>query len=158
MKTLKKLLNQPFQNSIPKWIVILLVVIAVIGFADSTYLTIEHFRNVIPPCTTDGCETVLTSVYSTIVGVPVSVLGSLYYLAILVLLVAYLDSKKEKALRIAMVGTTLGFIMSAYFFIIQAFVLHAFCQYCLLSALTSTILFVTSVFIFKKYQNSNGTL
>lgn len=150
MMNLRKLLTTPFQKSVSRLVVAFLVIVTVIGFADAVFLTIEHYMNRIPPCTISGCEVVLTSSYAVILGVPVALLGSLYYLLILVLLVAHMDSKKEVFLRIALLLTILGFISSAYFFILQAFVIKAYCQYCLVSTATSTTLFVTAVVIFKK--------
>ncbi len=150
---LKKLLTTPFQRSVSKGLIVLLFVVAIIGFVDASYLTVEHYANKIPPCSTDGCETVLTSEYSKVFGVPVALGGAVYYLAIIALLMVYLDTKKEVFLRGALLFTTVGFISSLYFLILQAFVIKAYCQYCLVSALTSTILFVTSLVIFKKYKN-----
>ncbi len=149
---LKKLLTTPFQRSLSKGLIVFLIVIVVLGFADATFLTVEHYRNAIPPCTTDGCETVLTSKYATVAGIPVALGGAVYYLFLLVLFVAYIDTKKEIILRSALLFTTIGFLSSVYFFILQAFVIRAFCQYCLGSAATSTILFVTAIIIFVKYR------
>lgn len=132
----------------------LLFVVAAIGFADATYLTIEHYANKIPPCVIGSCETVLSSSYATVAGIPVALGGAIYYFIILVLLLLYIDMKKEIILRSALLFTTVGFLASVYFFFIQAFVLHAFCQYCLISALTSTILFITAIAIFKKQHES----
>ena len=156
MMNLKKLLTTPFQSLPSKGLVIFLFVVAVLGFADAGYLTVEHYRNTIPPCTTDGCETVLTSVYATVAGIPVALGGALYYLAFLVLLMIYLDTKKEVVLRGALVFTVLGFLASLYFFFLQAFVIHAFCQYCIGSAITSTILFISAIMIFKKSHDSRN--
>ncbi len=148
MKHLKHLLKRPLR-AIPKSLIIFLIVVAAAGFADATYLTVEHYMNVNPPCFVGSCEIVLTSSFSTILGIPVALFGAIYYLFILVMFVVYLESKKEKelALRIGTLSTVLGFAASVYFFILQAFVLHAFCQYCLVSATTSTVLFVTATYI-----------
>lgn len=151
MKNLKKLLKTPLER-VPKWLPIVLLVIALIGFADATYLTVEHYSNKIPPCTIGSCETVLTSDYATVAGIPVALVGSIFYLFILVLSIVYLDIKKELLLRIIFLTTTLGFLVSIYFFILQALVINAFCQYCLVSAGTSTLLFLTSLYTFIKFR------
>lgn len=150
---LKKLLTTPFQNSVSKGFIIFLFIVTALGFVDASYLTVEHYMNKIPPCTFAGCDIVLTSPYSQVAGIPDSLLGSIYYLLILILLMIYLDTRKEIILKGTLLFTTAGFLVSVYLFILQAFIIHAYCQYCLLSALTSTILFVTSIVIFKKYQN-----
>jgi uncharacterized membrane protein len=136
--------------AIPKWLLIALIIVAAIGFVDATYLTVEHYTNANPPCYIGSCELVLTSAYSTVAGIPVALGGVADYLFMLVMLIIFLDSKKEMALRIALYSTAVGFAASIYFFILQAFVIHAFCQYCLGSATTSTILFITAVCLIVK--------
>ncbi len=153
MNNLKNFFKKPLQKEhIPKWIVIKLLVIALLGFADATYLVIEHYLNAIPPCAIGSCELVLTSAYSRVFGLPVSLPGALYYLALLVLFTMYLDTKREKVLRVALLLSPLGFLVSLYFFVIQAFVLHAFCQYCIGSAITSTLIFIISLYTLITYR------
>ena len=149
---LKQLLTRPLAN-VPTWIVWTACVVALIGFSDAAYLSVEHFINAIPPCSiTGGCESVLTSSYATILGIPVPVLGAIYYLAILAGLFAFFDSKKEIILRWTLRATVLGFIMTTWFLYVQQFLIHAYCQYCLLSALTSTLLFIIAITSFCKYR------
>lgn len=156
MNNLKKFFKKPLQkDKLPKWIIIALITIALLGFADATYLVAEHYVNAIPPCSIGSCELVLTSSYSTVLGLPVSLPGSIYYLALLILFIVYLDTKKEISLRTALLLSPLGFIVSLYFFIIQAFVLHAFCLYCLGSAITSTLIFLISLYTLIKYRKES---
>ena len=150
-----KLLKQFYKEQllpVPRKIVVFPFVVALIGFADAAYLTLKHFQGAIPPCTTDGCEQVLTSAYSEILGVPVSLLGAIYYLAILVGLMIYLDARKEKILTLTLRATTIGFLMSLWFLFVQIFIIGSYCQYCLVSAATSIILFVTALVMFSKYR------
>ena len=139
--------------------VIFLLVVAIIGFADASYLTVEHFRGVIPPCSVvSGCEKVLTSQYSVVLGVPVSLLGALYYLVIALGSFLYLESKHSNALQArhseilkwTLIATVLGFIMSLWFIFLQVFIIHSYCMYCMGSAGTSIILFVTAMAILSK--------
>src|ERR1044071_2829134 len=54
--------------------------LAVVGLADSIYLTVEHLAGRSVPCTiTGGCEQVLNSSYATLAGLPLSGLGALAY-------------------------------------------------------------------------------
>lgn len=121
--------------------------VSAVGFADATYLTVKHYLGGVPPCTIHGCEVVLTSAQSEIMGIPVALLGALYYAAILALALAYLASKKETVLRHAAYFTTAGLIASAYFVYLQLFVIGAICLYCMLSATTSTLLFATGMYV-----------
>ena len=152
MINLKRLLKQPLQ-AVPSKFVILLIVIAILGFADASYLTVEHYKNSIPPCTlVEGCETVLTSGYSKIAGIPVSLLGVIFYFAVAVGLFGYIEGKREKFLRFSLIITVFGFLMTLWFLFLQAFILDAYCLYCMFSALTSTALFVISAIILSKYS------
>ncbi len=142
MKLLKKQLNL---KSIPVWIPVVLLVVALIGFGDALYLTIEHFNNIIPPCTVGGCEIVLSSIYSVIWGIPVSFLGSIYYLFIIISLILYFDTKKEIFLRIPFLLSLIGFLCSTWLVYLMVFVIKAFCPYCIVSAFTSSTIFVLSL-------------
>lgn len=136
---------------------IIFLAVSALGFLDATYLTIEHYRSSIPPCTIQGCEIVLTSEYAKIAGIPVALLGSLYYLALLILSIAYLDSKKMAIIRFVSYCTIAGFTASFYFVYLMLFVIKEICQYCLVSATTSTLLFITGMYvIIKARQKSDG--
>ena len=141
--------------SVSKPVIFFILVMASIGFLDSVYLTIGHYMNVIPPCTLSGCEIVLSSSYAEIMGIPTALLGAIYYLAILVLGIAHLDTKKNIFISWIYVLAIIGFIATVYFFILQAFVINSFCQYCLVSTATSTIIFLTAVIRFKTIKNQS---
>lgn len=122
---------------------VVFIIVAALGLADSIYLTIEHYMNAIPPCTISNCEIVLTSKYSLIFGVPVSLFGALYYAAVLVLGGLYINGdKKPRYIISAFLLTHIGLAASLYFTYIQAFVISAWCQYCLMSAASSTVLWI----------------
>ena len=147
---LKQIFKRPLKA--PNSLVIVALIVALLGFADAAYLTLEHYQNAIPPCSIGSCETVLTSVYSTVLGIPVSLAGAMYYLVILVALFAYLDTKKDFLLKLALIIPVIGFIATAWFVYLQLFVLHAICVYCMGSAITTTLLFIVSMIVFSKYR------
>jgi uncharacterized membrane protein len=118
-------------------------VIALIGLSDSVYLTVHHFTAEPVPCTLtgEGCETVLNSSYAEIVGVPLAACGAAaYFVAFsLAILAAYGNSfawKLYGALAVVMAA------FSVWLIYVQAAYIHAYCQFCLLSAATSLTLFV----------------
>lgn len=126
-----------------------LLTLSILGFADAAYLTISHYQNVIPPCSLiSGCETVLTSSYSVILGIPVALLGVLYYSAMLILTTLFLTEKKESILKILSLFTAVGMLASLYFVSLMAFVLHALCLYCSASALFSFVMFGIGMWIY----------
>ncbi len=152
MKILTHKLNL---NTLPKWIPILILILALIGFADATYLVIEHFLNKIPPCSIGGCESVLSSPYSKVFGIPISLFGAVYYFSIVTLIFAYFDTKKEILLRIPVFVSVLGLLCSIWLISIMAFVIKAFCPYCLVSATASLIIFAVSCYTLMNYRDSN---
>lgn len=118
------------------------LILAFLGFLDATYLTILHYKNVIPPCTIGSCETVLTSEFSVIFGIPLSLLGSLFYLSVIVLGLLILTNYKKIFLQLFYAQAITGFIISLILLGLQAFTIKQFCQYCLLSLATSTGIFI----------------
>ncbi|MDE2038251.1 MAG: vitamin K epoxide reductase family protein [Patescibacteria group bacterium] len=145
-------------TKVPTAATALLLAVALIGLLDASYLTIEHYRDVIPPCAVGSCETVLTSAYSTVFGVPVSLLGALYYLLIAGCAFACLEGKHgsggthEPFLRAAIFLSPLGLLASAALVSIMAFALHDYCLYCLGSAGTSTLIFAIAAWIWARYR------
>lgn len=129
-----------------RWYPATLIVLAALGFADATYLTIEHYTTFRLPCTiTHGCDIVTTSAYSEIFGVPVALLGAFYYVTILLGTIVALEFALSKLKTVIAYATTTGFLFSAWFVYAQLAIIHAICQYCMLSATTSTALFVVSI-------------
>lgn len=147
-------LQQLLQNNkVPKWLVIAGFILALIGFSDASYLSIKRLNGQIPPCIiTGGCDVVTKSAYSSFGPIPVSVVGSVFYLSVLVLFFASLVNKDNRWAVLALKITPVGFLFSLYFLFIQAFVLHAYCIYCLGSFATSTLLFALAVYAKIKKQ------
>ncbi|HEY4479161.1 MAG TPA: vitamin K epoxide reductase family protein [Candidatus Paceibacterota bacterium] len=133
-----------------KRLAILAIVIAFVGFVDATFLTAEHYLDGPIPCSiTEGCEIVTTSKFSVLFGLPIALYGALFYVSIIVLSILYLDKKNERMLKLAAYFASIAFVVSLGLVGIQAFVLHAYCFYCLMSAFLSTLLFVNGRFMLK---------
>ncbi len=124
--------------------IIILSTLALVGFIDAAYLTIQHYANAIPPCTIHGCETVLSSAYSVVFGLPVALLGVAYYFVLLILYFIYFQKKNTSLLIFTLRLSIVGFLADLWFVSAQAFLIHAWCVYCLLSALMSTLIFILS--------------
>jgi uncharacterized membrane protein len=111
---------------------VVLGVLAAAGLLISAYLTWVHFARVAPVCVggSGGCETVQSSRYATVLGVPVSVLGLVGYAGLLLSAVLRGEVGVYLGFLIALVGT----LFSAYLTYLELFVIHAVCQWCLASA------------------------
>lgn len=126
-----------------KKILIAVFVLAALGLVDALYLSVEHYKGEVPPCTlTGGCEKVTTSEYSVLFGMPVAYLGALYYISLFSVLFLFVDLKNKNLFHLATGIVSMGFLFSLYFTYLQFFVIEALCPYCLFSALVSSILVV----------------
>lgn len=127
---------------------VLAAVVALAGLADSGYLTAKHLTGAQVPCSViSGCETVLTSQYAEILGIPTAAFGVIaYFLAFsLAILTAYGNRGMWKlfgGLVVVMTGFTFWLIY------LQAYVIGAFCQFCLLSAATTLTLLAIFLYTF----------
>jgi uncharacterized membrane protein len=123
----------------------LAAVLSLAGLADAVYLTVEHLSGRSVRCTvTSGCSEVLGSAYATIGGYPLALFGALaYFTAFSLATLAAFGSQRAGNLFAVLVA--LMFAASLWLLYLQAFVLHAFCQYCLLSAAITTLLAVVAV-------------
>jgi uncharacterized membrane protein len=118
-----------------------LAVVALVGLLDACYLTVEHMTGQSVRCMiVTGCDEVLQSKYATVAGgIPVAAFGALAYFAVFSLstLAAF---GYDGARRLVAPLVALMFLATLWFFYLQAFVIHAFCAYCLLSAAVTTTL------------------
>lgn len=125
---------------IPGWAAAAFAALAFIGFLDASYLTVKHFTGGPVPCSIFECDTVLSSPYAAVGPIPVALFGAAYYLFLFFCAIANFDGKTRMFLFAAR-ATVLGFLASLAFMGLQAFVLRAFCLYCVISAVISTLLF-----------------
>lgn len=130
-----------------------LMAVATVGLLDATVLTQQHYSGKVLPCNiTSGCETVLSSKYSVVAGVPLALLGMVFYFSVLAMAVYYLQTGHAMLKKLLLAAGTVGFLSSLGLVYIQGAVLHAWCQYCLLSALSSTVIFILSILLFTTKQ------
>lgn len=127
----------------------IILLLSTAGIADTIYLTVKRYSHDAINCSIfDGCDFVTTSQYSQILGVPVAVLGIIFYVSILTLSVLYLRLKNRR-LATSLLGLSgIGFLMSIWFVYTQGFILNAFCFYCLISAGISTTIFILITALF----------
>jgi uncharacterized membrane protein len=116
--------------------------VALVGLADSIYLTVEHISGRSVKCTiASGCSEVLSSPYASVRGIPLALIGATaYFSAFSLATLAAFDYKLTGTLLTVLAG--LMFITTVWLLYLQAFVIGHFCQFCLLSAIVTTILTV----------------
>ncbi len=129
-------------------------ILSLLGLADAFVLTAEHYIKLNLPCTfSGGCEQVLTSKFATIAGVPISWLGVVFYGVVLFLVLTAFANNQRLPSRFLVGWGAVGFASSAVLTSLQAFVIRAWCQYCLLSALTSTLIFILAIIHWRRSPN-----
>jgi len=115
--------------------------LALAGIGIAGYLTYVHYAGLRPVCgVSHGCETVQTSSYAFLAGVPVALLGLVSYTLILVTLRA----RNDTALVGGYVLTLIGFGFSVYLTYREVFTIHAICSWCVSSAIVFTLLTAVS--------------
>jgi uncharacterized membrane protein len=127
-----------------------IAVLALVGLFIAVYLTLHALGLTgLAACTAGGgCERVQSSRFSAIAGVPVALIGAIGYVAIFV--VAWLGTTPRAAAAdwvpwlLMFLGTT-GFAFSAYLTALEAWVIHAWCPYCITSAVVATLIFLLSL-------------
>jgi len=144
-----------YEASVPKRKVAILygliAFVSLAGLADSIYLTIEHISGRSVKCTiVSGCSEVLSSPYATVGGIPLALIGAAAYFSVFSLAtLAAFEYKLAGTLLTLLAG--LMFLTTLWLLYLQAFVIGHFCQFCLVSALVTTILTVLVV-IARKFQ------
>lgn len=126
----------------PQWFVILL---ATAGVLVAGYIHRQKRAAQALVCPLHAnCETVVHSEFSSFFGIPVELLGLLYYAAIIVTYVSlWLVPVRlpSAAVFVLLALTTGAFLFSVYLTFIQAFTLREWCSWCLCSAALSTGIF-----------------
>jgi uncharacterized membrane protein len=141
--------NTDFRTS-TKWIYVVAAVLALVGLTDALYLTIQHLSGSSVPCSvTGGCEEVLTSSYAVLAGIPLAGIGAAaYFSAFSLSILAAFGYRSAAKLLLPLVGTMV--LVSVWLFYLQAAVIRAFCQFCLLSAGITIALAIVVFLAWKK--------
>lgn len=126
----------------------ILYIFCAIGVADTLYLIYHKVRGTDVACPffpKEWCRTVQYSSYSKTLGIPNPVAGFGMYVVILVL--TWLFAAGSVAFWPIQAIVTFGFLFSLYFTYIQAFVLRAFCTWCVVSAINFLVMMIAVWFI-----------
>jgi len=126
--------------------------LALIGVIDASYDSYAIYTDQLlwcpPPI--DGCNTVAGSPYARIFGVPLGYFGVIYYLCMFGLSALLALAPFSRGVRLgALLYAALGVSFSIYFMYVQFTFIHAFCTYCLISAVLTLFLFIAALWHFR---------
>ncbi len=116
------------------------MLVSLVGLGDAIYLTVEHLTGRSVRCAvSSGCSEVLGSVYASVAGIPTAAFGALaYFAAFSFATLAAFGYERARTLLALTVAPML--ISSLWLLYVQAFILRAYCDFCLLSAAMTLIL------------------
>jgi uncharacterized membrane protein len=134
-----------------RWPGLVGVTASVAGFCVAAYLTYEHYTgsaNLV--CSDKGivnCLAVTTSTYSKVAGVPVAVLGLVFFAVMLVLQLPAMWRRPNPLLRTArMAWALVGLGTVVYLLYTELFRIDAICLWCTAVHVLTFIVFVSTVF------------
>jgi len=129
-----------------------IALLSLVGLADSIYLTVEHLAGRSVRCMISSCSEVLSSPYASVGGYPLAGFGVAAYFTVFSLAtLAAFGYRGAGKLLTPLVGAM--FLTTLWLLYLQAFVIKHFCQFCLLSALVTTILTVLVIIAAKPRYN-----
>ncbi|GAA5179823.1 hypothetical protein GCM10023322_10750 [Rugosimonospora acidiphila] len=139
-------MTEPEPLAPPRWPGLVTLPISVVGLAVAAFLTIQHYTTAIPLACPDtgiiNCTKVTTSAQSAIFGIPVALLGLLFFAAMvpLCLPAAWRSTRPELRwgrLAFALIGV--GFVV--YLVYTELFTLDALCLWCTTVHVITVVLF-----------------
>ncbi len=104
-------------------------------------------------CSIGSCETVNASRWATFLGLPVAAWGVAFYVVLFGVALASTTEKYEDSARMSglLLGmTALGVLFSAWLTYLELFVIHAICQWCVVSAVIVTSCFIVALAEFRQ--------
>lgn len=124
----------------------ILIALAAVGLLDSLYLTWIKLAEDGVCSVSSGCEVVNTSVFASIAGIPIALLGAGAYIIMLVVLL--LEPRNDflnfNGAMIVFGLSLIGVLYSAYLTYLEIYVIRAICPFCVLSAVVLTLMLIVS--------------
>ena len=135
----------------PSWLAPVSLALVVAGLLVSAYLTFEHFTaNATLACSIGGvvdCAKVTSSAWSTFLGVPVAVLGLVFFVVLLGLCWPSTWRRRERWLDPVRLGwVTIGLGMALYLVWAELYRIHAICLWCTAVHAVTFVLWVVVLF------------
>ncbi len=139
------------RREIPVGVIVAGLVLCLAGLGVATYLTIEHFNTSLQLACPDtgriNCQKVTTSQYSHVAGIPVAVLGVVYFVVALVLFLPQAWRSTSSVIRLARFGwLAVGLLTVLYLVWAEFFGVSAICLWCTSVHVITFLLFVLVAF------------
>jgi uncharacterized membrane protein len=138
----------------------IVAMLALAGIFVATYLLLYKLGKIGDlSCSIGSCETVNTSKWATFMGAPVAAWGVAFYVALFIAAVVstmerFADSVSAARILLAMAGC--GLLFSAYLTYLELFEIHAICQWCVISAILVTLIFLVAVAEYRELTSATS--
>ena len=141
----------PRPPHVPPWLPIVSVALAVVGLAISGYLTYEHYTaSTSLVCSDNGvvnCLQVTTSAQSKVFGIPVALLGLVYFVAMIPLCLPAAWRSRRPEIRAARIGAAaVGIAFVFYLLYSELFTIGKICLWCTGVHVVTVLLFAVVLF------------
>ena len=115
-------------------------IVSLAGVADATYLAVQALTGETLVCGgSPDCFRVLGSSYAKVGGIPLALFGTLAYFSVFSFATfAVFGYARARTFLILTIGAM--FLVTLWLLYVQAFLLHAYCRYCLFSAAVTFLL------------------
>lgn len=125
----------------------LIFIFSLLGFGVASFLFYEYSFNGPIFCPTgQGCDIVRVSPYSHILGVPVPFLGVAYYFTMAMLSVVHSHQLPHKVIRkLQILSSAAAVAFGVYLTFLEAFVIRAYCFWCVVSFIISIAIFLATI-------------
>ena len=138
-------------EDVPGWMRVTTLVLAVAGLLAAAYLTFEHFTSstslACPDTGKINCAKVTSSSYSTFLGIPVALLGLVFFLVLIPLVVPAAWRAEGPRVHLARLGwVSLGMLSVLYLVWAELFQVRAICLWCTGVHVVTTLVFGLVVF------------
>ncbi|MBT2209872.1 MULTISPECIES: vitamin K epoxide reductase family protein [Actinomadura] len=134
----------------PLWFQAAAWVLTLAGFGISVYLTISHYHEEALTCSASGtvdCHAVTTSKYSTLVGIPMPLLGLAFFVGFAALITPWALRSPWPPLRWGrLLAVCTGVLMVVYLVTVELAILHKICLWCTGVHAITVVLFLLVLF------------
>jgi uncharacterized membrane protein len=134
-----------------------MALISLFGLLLGAYLSLYKFGYIgTLACSVGSCETVQTSRWSVLLGLPVATWGVGFYVLMLALAIAGTQPRHEDSTRLSLAMLILagwGIAFTAWLNYLEGFVIHAWCEFCLGSAALVAVLFLLAVVDYRRCRS-----
>jgi uncharacterized membrane protein len=135
--------------ALPRWIPIATWVLVLAGLAISSYLTVAHYDHgvtlICSKTATIDCESVTTSKYSELFGIPLPLFGLLFFLAIGALNLPFVSRSRQPILRWAPLACTISGTLFVVYLVVAEVMLGKICLWCTGVHALTVLLFVLTL-------------